>query len=170
MKNLLLFAFLIGAVCPATNAIEPAPAERLDAVVERGVHVMPFNLDKTLHIFNKTDSGGIQQVIAKNTEDNEQISLIRQHLAGIAAHFAQGDFSGPQRIHGNDMPGVKELASAAGRVQFNYHDLPNGGQIDYVTTEPELIAAIHRYFDAQLRDHARHAISGDHALHHGHQP
>jgi len=23
-----------------------------------------------------------------------------------------------------------------------------------------------RYFDAQLSDHARHAISGDHALHH----
>ncbi len=166
MKKSIIYFLLACAFCSTAAAEPAATAERINEVAGRGVHVMPFDLEKTLHIFNKTDSGGIQQVIAKNTGDSGQIGLIRQHLAGIAAHFAQGDFSGPQRIHGNDMPGVKELASAAGRVRFNYQDLPDGGQIDYVTDAPELIAAIHRYFDAQLSDHARHAISGDHALHH----
>lgn len=169
MKKSIIHFLLACAFC-STAAAGPATAERIDEVAGRGAHVMPFDLEKTLHIFNKTDSGGTQQVIAKNTEDNGQIMLVRQHLADIAARFAQGDFSGPQRIHGNDMPGVKELTSGADRVRFNYHDLPDGGQIDYVTDAPELIAAIHRYFDAQLSDHARHAISGVHALHHGHQP
>ncbi|MGZ8137249.1 MAG: aspartate carbamoyltransferase [Methylococcaceae bacterium] len=154
----------------AVAAIEPATTERQDEVAERGSKVMPFDLQKTLHIFNKTETGGVQQVIAKDTADSEQIRLIRQHLAQIAARFAQGNFSGPQRIHGNDMPGVKELSATADRVQFNYQDLPNGGQIDYVTDAPELITAIHRYFDAQLSDHARHAMPGNHEQHHDRQP
>ena len=152
------------------NAAPPADPARLDEVAERGSHVMPFDLEKTLHIFDKTDTGGLQQVIANNASDSEQISLIRQHLADIAAHFAKGDFSGPKTIHGDDMPGVKLLSANASKVQFVYQDLPNGGQITYRSEDPELIGAIHRYFDAQLRDHARHAVSGEHKMHQGHQP
>jgi hypothetical protein len=152
------------------NAIEPADPARLDEVVERGSKVMPFNLEKTLHLFNKTETGGVQQVIAKDAADVEQIALTRKHLAEIAASFAQGDFSGPQKIHGNDMPGVQELSAGARQVRFVYQDLPDGGQIEYVTDKPELISAIHQFFDAQLSDHARHAMPGEHAQHHGHQP
>ncbi|MGZ8184643.1 MAG: aspartate carbamoyltransferase [Methylobacter sp.] len=169
MNKISLILLLMGFAATA-NAEQAADSDRLDEVVERGSKVMPFDLDKTLHIFNKTKTGGIQQVIAKDAADSEQIALIRSHLAGIAAQFSKGDFSGPQRIHGNNMPGVKELSAAAGRVRFIYRDLPDGGQIDYLTEAPELIAAIHRYFDAQLSDHARHAISGGHAQHHGHRP
>ena len=168
MNKISLILLLMLFVATA-NAAQPADSTRLDEIVGRGSKVMPFDLDKTLHIFNKTETGGIQQVIVKNTGDKEQIALIRKHLANIAAHFAKGDFSGPQRIHGNDMPGVKELSAGAGRVQFIYRDLPDGGQIDYLTDAPELVTAIHRYFDAQLSDHARHAIGG-HVQHHGHQP
>jgi hypothetical protein len=157
----LIFLLLTSGTVPA---LEPATAERLDEVAARGAHVMPFNLEKTQHIFNKNDSGGVQQVIAKDVADSQQINLIQQHLAKIAARFAKGDFSGPQRIHGNDMPGVKALSGAAGQVRFSYQDLPDGGQIDYVTDVPELVTAIHSYFDAQLSDHARHV------MHHGHQP
>ncbi len=163
--HLLLFCAFIATA----NAVETVSAERLDEVAKRGADVMPFSLEKTLHVFNKTDNGGVQQVIAKDAGDSEQITLIRKHLAEIAAHFTKGDFSGPKRIHGNDMPGVKELSLGAGRVHFGYRDLPNGGQIDYVTEAPELIAAIHLYFDAQLSDHSRHVMSGDHARHRSQQ-
>jgi hypothetical protein len=96
--------------------------------------------------------------------------LVRSHLSQLATHFAEGDFSGPRRIHGDDMPGVKALASAAGKVRFVYRDLPNGAEIEYRTEDKPLIEAIHSYFDAQLSDHARHAVPGGHGMHHDHQP
>lgn len=150
----------------SVHALPPADPARLNEVIERGRQVMPFDLEKTQHIFDKTDSGGIQQVIAKDAGDTQQIALIRQHLSGLASRFSQGDFSGPKRIHGNDMPGVAALSSAGGRIVFIYQDLPNGGQLEYRSDEPSLIDAIHSYFDAQLHDHARHAIGGGHAQHH----
>lgn len=165
---LILMSMLLQAStvysAPAANSV------RLDEVAERGSHVMPFDLEKTLHIFDKTETGGLQQVIAKNESDREQIDLIRKHLADIAGRFAKGDFSGPKRIHGDDMPGVSLLSTNASKIRFEYQDLSNGGQITYRSDDPNLIDAIHRYFDAQLSDHARHAVSGGHSMHHGHQP
>ncbi|WP_204369197.1 hypothetical protein [Methylocucumis oryzae] len=116
-------------------------------------------------MFTKNASGGRQQVIAKDVQDSEQITLIQQHLSMLAMKFAKGDFSGPKRIHGEAMPGLVQLTTGFSRVQFNYQALANGAQLDYVAREPELIDAIHAYFDAQLSDHARHAVSG-HAMHH----
>lgn len=159
----ILLPLSVGLTHAQTTPTDPA---RLDQVVERGVKVMPFNLDKTLHIFDKNETGGVQRVIAKDETDTEQINLIRRHLSQIAGRFAQGDFSGPKRIHGDDMPGVKELSAAAKQMHFAYQDLPNGGQIDYLSEDPQLIAAVHRYFDAQLSDHARHAVTGGHHMHH----
>ena len=138
----------------------PADSTRLDAVAERGRHVMPFNLEKTLHVFEKTKHGGLQQVIAKDTADSEQIGLIRNHLSELVERFKQGDFSRQRRIHGDDMPGIAELAGSYKRVQFNYRDLPNGAEIEYAAEDSALVDAIHRYFNAQLRDHARHAVGG----------
>lgn len=165
-KSILLAVLQLTA--PAVQAIPPVEPSRLDEVQELGSHVMPFDLDKTLHVFNKTDTGGIQHVIAKDAADTEQIGLVRSHLAQLAAGFAKGDFSGPRQIHGADMPGLKALASAAGTVRFGYRDLPNGAEIEYRSEDKALIAAIHNYFDAQLSDHARHAVPGGHAMHHGH--
>lgn len=165
-KTLLLTALLLSV--SAARAIPPVDPARLDEVQERGSHVMPFDLKKTLHIFSKTNSGGIQEVIAKDDADTEQISLVQSHLAQLAAGFARGDFSGPRRIHGDDMPGLQALASAAGKVGFVYRDLANGAQIEYRTEEKQLIEAVHSYFDAQLRDHARHSMPAGHQMHHGH--
>lgn len=152
------------------SAAEPANEQRLDEVAERGSHVMPFDLEKTTHVFNKTNDGGIQQVIAKDASDSEQIRLIREHLLEISTDFKQGDFSKPAQIHGDDMPGLAELTSAkAGQLKIEYRELPDGAQINYTTESPTLIQAIHQWFDAQLSDHARHAVPGhSHKHHHPH--
>ncbi len=163
MRMLISLSLLLTSCFVMAETIPDA--KRLDDVAERGAHVMPFALDKTLHVFTKNNSGGTQQVLAKNVQDAEQIKLIQQHLSMLALKFAKGDFSGPKRIHGETMPGLAQLATAANQIQFNYHALANGAQLDYVASEPQLIDAIHAYFDAQLSDHARHAVSG-HAMHH----
>jgi hypothetical protein len=41
---------------------------------------MPFDLNATSHSFAKTDSGGVEQVIANDPADQRNIDLIRQHL------------------------------------------------------------------------------------------
>ena len=163
-----LFLLLTAASLPAF-AVEPASSARLDEVAERGRQVMPFNLEKTTHVFSKTNDGGRQEVLAKASKDKEQIRLIREHLSAIAANFAKGDFSGPAQIHGEQMPGLAELKDARpGQVKFAYRELPKGARIDFSTQDRSLIDAIHSYFDAQLRDHARHAsMGGAHSHMHG---
>jgi hypothetical protein len=118
---------------------------------------MPFNLSKTRHIFEMTESGGVQRVIAKDAGDNEQITLIQKHLQHEAIRFGAGDFSDPTSLHGADMPGIKELAAGAAKIRMEYTALPNGAQIVFRTQDLQLITAIHRWFGAQLSDHGSDA-------------
>lgn len=154
------WALLLSAATVSVQAQVPASSQRLDEVAERGKHVMPFHLEKTQHVFNKTEHGGLQQVIVKDASDGKQINLIRQHLAQIRERFKKGDFSRQRQIHGDNMPGLAELSSHYQQVKFDYRELPNGAEIEYSADDSSLVDAIHRYFDAQLSDHARHAVGG----------
>jgi hypothetical protein len=49
-------------------------------VHDRGASIMPFDLNQTTHIFTSTNTGGVEQVIAKDPNNTEQIQLIQQHL------------------------------------------------------------------------------------------
>lgn len=171
MKMTILPALLsvVLFIAVSAQAAEKASEERLDEVAKRGAHVMPFSLEQTTHIFSKTEQGGVQQVIVKDSSNVEQIKLIRQHLAKISQEFRQGDFSNPAKIHGEDMPGLAELKMATpGRINIVYKELPNGAEIAYSTHDAKLIEAIHQWFDAQLSDHARHATPSHphHQMHH----
>lgn len=127
---------------------------------------MPFNLERTLHIFSKTKHGGVQQVIAKDKNDQRQIALVRQHLKEIAEQFGRRDFSGPQHIHGTNMPGLSRLKNAEpGAINITYRELPNGAELTYKTPQTKLVDALHRWFDAQLRDHGHHATGHHHKMH-----
>lgn len=169
-SRLIVLGWLIFLITPVFAA-EPASEQRLDEVAERGSHVMLFDLEKTTHIFSKMDTGGIQQVIAKNQSDSEQISLIRLHLSQITQEFQRGDFSNPEKIHGATMPGLAELRAAKpGQIKIAYKELPDGAEITYATHIEKLKLAIHQWFDAQLSDHARHAVPGHpHGSGHHHQ-
>lgn len=141
--------------------------QRQQEVAARGADVMPFKLSATTHVFTKTRTGGLQQVVAKNPGDSEQIRLIRMHLEDIATHFHHGDYSGPAQTHGDQMPGLAQLKAAKpGEVKILYSSVANGGQIEYLAKRPDLIAAIHAWFDAQLSDHGPDAMAGhDHMAH-----
>jgi hypothetical protein len=163
---LLSLAMMLLMIQGTIEADERATESRLDEVQRRGAQVMPFSLEQTIHIFTKTDKGGVQQVIAKENADAEQIGLIQAHLSKISSQFKQGDFSEPAKIHGDDMPGLATLRQAGpGQISIEYKELRNGAQISYSAEDPNLIEPIHQWFDAQLTDHARHAIPG-----HTHDP
>lgn len=146
----------------SAQAVENASDERLDEVAKRGIDVMSFNLEKTTHVFSKTVKGGVQQVIARDSANFEQIMLVREHLSKLSQDFMQGDFSDPAKIHGEDMPGLAELREAKSeQMSVVYKELPNGAEIDYSTDNKRLVEAIHKWFDAQLNDHGRHAMPGN---------
>src|SRR6266545_3978448 len=123
-----------------------AGANRQAMVHEQGGTVMPFDLDRTTHVFKTTDTGGIETVIAKDAADSEQIALIQQHLQHEAMQFRAGDFGDPATIHGATMPGLSELAAGAANMTFSYAALSDGAQISYATNDPRLVDALHRWF------------------------
>lgn len=138
-----------------------ADAQRQADVAGRGKDVMPFSLAATKHIFTKTAEGGSQQVVARKSSDVEQVKLARAHLQEIREQFLKGDFSGPSHIHGQDMPGLADLKAAKpGQIAIDYKDVKGGGQLTYKTQDASLVAALHKWFDAQLSDHGKDAMEG----------
>ena len=127
-------------------------------VAARGAQVMPFDLEQTIHVFQRLDDGGRQTVTVKNPSNARQIALIQGHLQHEAEKFRRGDFSDPAKIHGDDMPGLAELKTGIGEIDIRYTALPNGGEIRYTTANPVLVTALHQWFAAQLSDHGRHAM------------
>lgn len=150
----LLATVLAGAGAIAGVAIGGDEPSRQEVVAGRGAQVMPFSLDATTHVFDSTARGGTQRVVVKDPDDAENIRLIREHLRKEAGAFRRGDFADPASIHGEEMPGLDALRSGYQDIDVRYRDLPDGAEIAYRTTDPSLAAALHAWFDAQLRDHA----------------
>ena len=161
--------WLIAAITPTlVMGAAFADENRQAEVAARGAQVMPFKLSATTHIFTKTEQGGVQQVVAKDPKDTDQLAMIRMHLAELAQAFQRGDFSGPTQTHGAQMPGLTKLKTPnPGDLSMRYRELANGAEIEFSSRIPELVSAIHEWFDAQLADHGADAISGhDHMGHH----
>lgn len=138
-----------------------AAPQRQATIEQRSEKVMPFDMNRTMHVFTPMQSGGVQSVISHDG-DPQQLALIRSHLRKEATAFAHGDFDDPASIHGNAMPGLAQLRAGARRIAVVYASTANGAQITYKTSDPTLIAAIHEWFAAQVRDHGAHAMMMDH--------
>ena len=144
---------VLGCAAPERSA---DLAARRAAVAAAGSRVMPFDLDATVHVFEKTGSGGIQQVVA-DTGDPRQVELIREHLEEEARRFAGGDFHDPAMVHGPEMAGLHQLVMGHERLSVEYREIDRGAEIVYRSEDPSLVSAVHGWFDAQLRDHGEHA-------------
>ena len=153
----LAAALVAGGWLLADQRDERASAARHAEVAAKGRAVMPFDLERTTHVFQDLPDGGRQTVTADDPADRGQVTLIQEHLRKEAAAFARGDFTDPAAIHGHDMPGLAQLKDGAGRVTVRYRALPNGAELRYVTSDPVLVAAIHAWFKAQTTDHGSHA-------------
>ena len=143
----------------SSTSTDSSSSSRQAEVAERGASVMPFDLERTTHRFTKTDTGGVQTVVADNPQDDTQIGLIREHLTAEAERFRRGDFTDPASIHGGEMPGLDALRTHGGRITIGYDTIPDGARISYATDDITLRDALHHWFDAQVTDHGRHATS-----------
>lgn len=134
-------------------------AQRQQTIHERGMMVMPFDVSKTTHYFERTASGGIQQVRAKDVKDGEQISLIRSHLKSEAQLFSAGNFRDPMTLHGSDMPGLDVLSDPSAKFNVEYGELPDGAQLTFTSQDQKVIGAFKNWFAAQLMDHGADAVA-----------
>jgi len=146
----------VGALYAAGWLTLAVPARQAQ-VHTMGAGIMPFDLSKTTHIFRMTETGGMQQVVAKDASDAAQIALIQQHLQHEAMQFQAGDFADPAALHGADMPGLSQLQAGAAQIVVTFTPLPDGAQLTYTTSDPQLITALHQWFGAQLSDHGQDA-------------
>ncbi|NNF38281.1 MAG: aspartate carbamoyltransferase [Gemmatimonadetes bacterium] len=152
----ILAVIVIAPLLFVSGCADGETTQRQAEVAEAGSMVMPFDLDRSTHIFEKTDFGGIQ-VVASDDGDVEQLRLIRDHLAEEAERFSQGDFHDPAMIHGDDMAGMHALVMGHDRITITYRDVDRGGEIRWESEDLDLIQAIHDWFDAQVSDHGEHA-------------
>jgi hypothetical protein len=136
-------------------------SDRQQEVAARGAEVMRFDLERTTHVFEKRAGGGVQTVVADDPADGAQVAKVRAHLREEAEAFAAGDFEDPAAVHGGEMPGLDELQAGAQRLTVDYEDVRAGGRIRYASDDPELVRALHAWFDAQVSDHGRHAAEID---------
>ena len=134
--------------------------ERQEVVAQRGSEVMPFDLEATTHVFTKQSSGGVQSVLADDPSAAVEVRLIRSHLEQEVAAFRSGDFGDPASIHGDEMPGLSLLESRHAEIDFVLRSVEGGATIIYRVDDPELLDALHRWFDAQVSDHGEHAGHG----------
>lgn len=140
--------------CGSSGAGETA---RQKTIAAKGATVMPFDQNRTTHVFRATGTGGVQRVVVKDSGDTDQIALIRSHLREEATRFAAGDFSDPMAIHGATMPGVAALRRGFADIDVRYAPIRDGATITYTTKDPDMIDALHQWFAAQLMDHGSHA-------------
>lgn len=148
-----LCASMQGPEAPAAGA---PSRQRLDEVAAAGAMVMPFDLERTTHVFADRTWGG-EQVVVSDDNDANQIALIRAHLTAEAARFARGEFASSEQIHGHDMPGLDVLRARYAGLDVTYAERPGGASINYRASDQALVDAIHTWFAAQRSDHGAHA-------------
>lgn len=151
--GLIILSIFIGASLYRQAVLHQRQAE----VAIQGAQVMPFDLEKTTHHFEPLPDGGLQTVVVDAPINLEQVKLIQSHLEEETAKFQTGDFSDPAAIHGDAMPGLKQLRTGYRNMTVEYTALPDGGQIRYTTQQSTLVTAVHDWFAAQRSDHGHHA-------------
>lgn len=104
------------------------------------------------HRFDALPDGGRIE-LQRDTDDSLGIAQIRAHLHLIQHAFQAGDFSTPQFVHMQTMPGTAVMARKRDVIAYTYRDLPRGGEVVMKTADPGALAAIHTFMGAQRMGH-----------------
>ena len=118
----------------------------------RGQMAMGVDQHTSTHKFDALPDGGRIELL-RDVDDSLGIAQIRAHLRLIQHAFQAGDFSTPQFVHMQTMPGTAVMARKRDVIAYSYHDLPRGGEVVMTTSDAEALAAIHEFMGAQRMGH-----------------
>ena len=144
------------AMLAATVVLASAACSRtdssFDAMQKRGEMAMGVDQTTSTHHFDALPNGGRIELL-RDLDDSLGIAQIRAHLRLIQHAFQVGDFSTPQFVHMQAMPGTAVMAKKRDVIAYGYHDLPRGGEVVITTTDADALAAIHAFMGAQRMEH-----------------
>lgn len=122
------------------------------AMQARGKQTMGVDQYTSTHRFEAAADGGRIE-LQRDVGDTADVAAIRRHLQEIATAFAAGDFSSPELVHMQNVPGTTVMAAKRDAITYTYHELPRGGEVRIVTKDADAIAAIHEFLAFQQRAH-----------------
>jgi hypothetical protein len=122
------------------------------ALQERGKMAMGVDQYKSAHQFDVLPNGG-RIALEMRDFDSLAVAQIRAHLKLIQHAFQAGDFSTPEFVHMRAMPGTDVMSRRRSLIDYTYADLPRGAEVRITTTDPESLAAIQKFMEAQRVDH-----------------
>ncbi|HEY2897768.1 MAG TPA: hypothetical protein VGJ12_11555 [Gemmatimonadaceae bacterium] len=156
-SRVVLVAGLL-TISACSRAAPPSSARRTSsdssfaAMQDRGKMAMGVDQSTSTHTFDALPNGGRIELV-RDLNDSLGIAQIRAHLHLIQHAFQAGDFSTPQFVHMQTMPGTAEMAKKRDVIAYSYHDLPRGGEVVMTTSDAEALAAIHAFMGAQRTEH-----------------
>lgn len=155
MRTLLLLAGLSSATliqsgCAQSDSVKSDSAFR--ALQSRGAVQMGVDQYTSTHHFESLPDGGRIE-LQRDTADSRDIAQIRRHLQEITRTFQQGDFRIPGMVHDMTVPGTAVMAARRDRIRYQFRELPQGGEVRIISSDPEAVAAIHDFLAFQRQDH-----------------
>jgi hypothetical protein len=104
MRRSTILFFLAASFSFAQNQTAHPPQDHQATLNQQGDHVMGFSHEKTSHHFVLTQDGGLIEVRANDIKDTATLGQIQSHFQHIVRMFADGNFSAPMLVHGQDAP------------------------------------------------------------------
>jgi hypothetical protein len=160
-----LLTALFPAIASAQQPVQPTPQQSTESypiphdhssMNDRGEKGMGFSQTTTTHHFFLRSDGGAIQVEANDPKDTATRDSIRAHLTHIAHAFSEGDFDIPMFVHGTTPPGVPEMKRLKDKITYTFRETPAGGRVVIATTDPDALAAIHKFLSFQIDEHHTH--------------
>src|SRR4051812_6598107 len=127
--------------------------QRFVEMQTRGARSMGFDQSKTTHHFRALEDGGAIEVTVNDPADTADLAAVRSHLAQVAKQFAAGDFTSPMMTHAEMPSGAAEMQNLKDEIAYTYEELPAGARVKITTGGPDALAAVHRFFDYQIKEH-----------------
>jgi len=133
-----------------------APAATSDsafrALQGRGAGTMGVDQYASRHRFeDRADGGRIE--LQMREADSVGVEAIRAHLQRTAAEFRAGVFTAPEATHAMVVPGTIVMRERNAAIRYQYHPLPQGGEILIATNDPEALKGIREFLAFQRSDH-----------------
>ena len=122
------------------------------AMQARGQMAMGVDQYTSTHTFDALPDGGRIELL-RDVADTLGTRQIRAHLRLIEHAFQAGDFSTPEFVHMQQMPGTSVMAAKKDVISYRYRELPRGGEVRMTTSDTAALAAIHAFVAAQRDQH-----------------
>lgn len=154
-----LVAILLLAVTAAPVGAQAKPSHEhthhdsaFAAMQERGRRAMGVDQYTSTHKFDALPDGGRIE-LQRDVDDSAGVARIREHIREIALAFAAGDFSTPELVHLQKVPGTRIMAAKRSVIAYEPRDLPRGAELRIRTRDPDALEAIHQFMAFQRSEH-----------------